>query len=103
MFRRNRAAMIGLVVLCLIVLSAIFGPMLYPTGPFEMVWAPFSPPGEEGYLLGTDYLGRDLLAQILHGARVTLIIGLSAAVVTVVIGVTVGALAATTAASWKRR
>ncbi|MGJ8545061.1 MAG: ABC transporter permease [Sulfitobacter sp.] len=93
MFRRNHSAMAGLVLLALIVLGAIFGPMFYGTDPFDMVWAPFSPPGEEGFLLGTDYLGRDLLAQILHGARVTLVIGLSAAVVTVVIGVTVGALA----------
>ncbi len=93
MFRRNHAAMAGLVVLILIVLGAIFGPYLYPGAPFEMVWAPFSPPGVDGFLLGTDYLGRDLLAQIIHGARVTLLIGSSAAVVTVLIGVTIGALA----------
>ena len=93
MFRQNHAAMVGLALLILIVLGAIFGPYLYPGQPFEMVWAPFSPPGVDGFLLGTDYLGRDLLAQIIHGARVTLIIGLSAAIVTVVIGVTIGALA----------
>ena len=93
MFRQNHAAMVGLALLILIVLGAIFGPYLYPGEPFEMVWAPFSPPGVDGFLLGTDYLGRDLLAQIIHGARVTLIIGLSAAIVTVVIGVTIGALA----------
>jgi len=93
MFKRNHAAMAGLVVLIFIVFGAIFGPYLYPGQPFEMVWAPFSPPGVDGFLLGTDYLGRDLLAQIIHGARVTLLIGLSAAIVTVVIGVTIGALA----------
>jgi peptide/nickel transport system permease protein len=57
------------------------------------VWAPFSPPGEEGYLFGTDYLGRDLLAMVVHGARVSLVIGLSAAIVSIFIGVTIGALA----------
>jgi peptide/nickel transport system permease protein len=93
MFRGNHAAMAGLIVLVIIILGAIFGPMLYATDPFDMVWAPFSPPGQDGFLFGTDYLGRDLLAQILSGGRVTLIIGLSAAVLTVVIGVTVGALA----------
>ena len=93
MFRGNYAAMAGLVVLILIVIGAVLGPILYPTDPFDMVWAPFSPPGQDGFLLGTDYLGRDLLAQILNGGRVTLVIGLSAAVLTVVIGVTVGALA----------
>lgn len=93
MFRGNHAAMAGLGVLIIIVFGAIFGPMLYPTDPFDMVWAPFSPPGQDGFLFGTDYLGRDLLAQILNGGRVTLIIGISAAILTVVIGVSVGALA----------
>lgn len=93
MFRRNHAAMAGLFVLVLIVIGAVIGPILYPTDPFEMVWAPFSRPGEEGFLLGTDYLGRDLVAQILNGARVTLVIGLSAAIVSIVIGVSIGALA----------
>ena len=93
MFVQNRAAVVALVVLALIVLAAIFGPILYPTDPFEMVWAPFSPPGESGFILGTDYLGRDLLAMIIGGAKVSLLIGLAAAVVSIVIGVTVGALA----------
>ncbi|MBO6776251.1 MAG: ABC transporter permease [Marinibacterium sp.] len=93
MFRRNHAAVAALVVLGLIVIGAIIGPFLYPTDPFEMVWAPFSPPGAEGFLLGTDYLGRDLMAMIINGARVSLIIGLAAAVVSIFIGVTIGALA----------
>lgn len=93
MFKRNHAAVAALGVLVLIVFGAIFGPYLYPTDPFEMVWAPFSPPGQEGYLLGTDYLGRDLLAMVINGARVSLLIGLAAALVSIVIGVTVGALA----------
>ncbi len=93
MFLRNHAAVVALVVLALIVLGAVIGPFLYPTDPFEMVWAPFSPPGQEGFLLGTDYLGRDLLSMIINGARVSLLIGLAAALVSIVIGVTVGALA----------
>ena len=93
MFRKNKSAVAALGLLALITLGAIFGPYLYPTDPFEMVWMPFSPPGQEGFLLGTDYLGRDLLAMIINGAKVSLMIGLSAAVMTVFIGVTVGALA----------
>ena len=54
MFRRNHAAVAALVVLVLIVLGAIFGPPLYGTDPFDMVWAPFSPPGADGFLLGTE-------------------------------------------------
>ena len=93
MFRQNHAAMTALVLLSLIVLGAIFGPMLYPIDPFEMVWSPFSPPGVDGFILGTDYLGRDLLAAIINGARVSILIGLSAAFVSVFIGVSIGAVA----------
>jgi len=93
MFVRNRLAVVGLVLLVVIILIGLFGPTLYPADPFEMVWAPFSPPGEEGYLLGTDYLGRDLLAMLIYGARVSILIGLAAAFLTVFIGITVGALA----------
>jgi len=93
MFARNRSAVAGLIILVLISLGAVFGPALYPTDPFDMVWAPFSPPGDAGFIFGTDYLGRDLLAMIVNGARVSLIIGLAAAVVSIVIGVTIGALA----------
>ena len=82
-----------MIVLILITLGAIFGPMLYSSDPFEMVWAPFSPPGEEGFLLGTDYLGRDLVAGILIGGQATLAVGAAAAALTITIGITVGALA----------
>lgn len=93
MFRRNHAAVVALIVLILIAVGAVIGPALYPTDPFDIVWAPFSPPGEQGFPLGTDYLGRDLAAMIINGARVSLIIGLAAAVVSIFIGVSVGALA----------
>ena len=93
MFRRNHAALAGLAVLLAIIAVAILGPVLYPGNPFDMVWAPFTTPGTEGYLLGTDYLGRDLLSLLIHGARVSLTVGLAAAFVTVTIGITIGALA----------
>ncbi|GGX67007.1 ABC transporter permease [Tateyamaria omphalii] len=93
MFRRNHAAVAGLVILLAIVAVAILGPVLYSGNPFDMVWAPFTPPGTEGYLFGTDYLGRDLLSLLIHGARVSLTVGLAAAFVTVTIGITIGALA----------
>lgn len=93
MFVRNKAATVALFVLVLIIVAGVVGPNLYETDPYDMVWMPFSPPGQEGFLLGTDYLGRDILAGILHGARVSLLVGLSAAIMTVLIGVTIGALA----------
>lgn len=94
MFRRNHAALVALVVLILIVIMAIIGPALYGRDPYDMVWTPFTRPGENwDFILGTDYLGRDLLAMIISGTRVSIIIGLAAAFVSVFIGVTVGALA----------
>ena len=93
MFARNHAAMAALFVLIVIVLGTLIGPTLYGTDPFELVWAPFSPPGEDGFLLGTDYLGRDITAAILSGGRVSLAVGCTAALLSVFIGITVGALA----------
>lgn len=93
MFRKNTAAVLALFMLILITLAAIFGPWIYPTDPFDMVWAPFSPPGVDGFILGTDYLGRDLMAALIHGARVSIVIGVAAAFMSVVIGVSIGALA----------
>lgn len=93
MFIANRAAMVAMVVLMAIILAAIIGPMVYKTDPFEMVWAPFTPPGTEGFILGTDYLGRDLLAGLLHGGRVSITIGLVAALMSVFIGISFGAFA----------
>lgn len=93
MFAKNHAAVAGLIVLAVVVVAAIFGPGLYGVDPYEMVWAPFTPPGNEGFLFGTDYLGRDLFAAILNGARVSLAIGCAAAFMSVFIGITVGAVA----------
>ena len=93
MFSANHSAVIGLVILIFVISLSLIGPLFYKTDPFEMVWAPFSPPGEEGFLLGTDYLGRDLLAQIIHGGRASLIVGCAAALLSALIGITLGALA----------
>ena len=93
MFLKNQAAVAGFMVLMFIVLGGWIGPYIYQGDPYEMVWAPFSPPGEAGYLFGTDYLGRDLVSMLIHGARVSIAIGLSAAFLTVFIGISVGALA----------
>lgn len=93
MFLANRAALAAILILFIIILAAIFGPYFYPTDPFEMVWAPFTPPGTDGFILGTDYLGRDLLSGLLHGGRVSITIGLVAALMSVFIGISFGAFA----------
>mgnify|MGYP001295424452 FL=1 len=92
MFSANYAAVVGLVVLVTIVVVSLLGPFIYTIDPWEMVWSPFSPPGAKGFLLGTDYLGRDLMAQIIHGGRATIAVGCAAALLSVLIGITFGAL-----------
>lgn len=92
-FRRNRAALFGLLLIAGIVAMTLFGPLIYRVDPLDIVSAPLLPPGEDGLPLGTDYLGRDLLAGIINGGRASLAVGLSAALLTMTLGVTVGAVA----------
>ncbi len=92
-FRRNRAALVGLVLLGAIIAMTMFGPLIYRVDPLDIVSAPLLAPGDDGLPLGTDYLGRDLLAGIISGGRASLAVGLSAAVLTMLLGVTTGALA----------
>jgi peptide/nickel transport system permease protein len=91
-FARNRAALVALILLGAIVLAALIGPALYPIDPFEMIGRPSVPPGQR-YLLGTDVSGRDILAGLIHGARVSLLIGLLASIAATLFGLIVGALA----------
>lgn len=93
-FLANPAGMTGLVILLIIFALVTIGPFVYPVDPFEIVWMPFAAPFEEGApLLGTDQLGRDLLAGIINGGRATLVVGATAAAITCVIGTVIGALA----------
>lgn len=92
-FVESRMGPIGLAILVFVALIAIFAPLIAPQGPFELGAPRLLAPGEEGYLLGTDHLGRDMLAQVVYGARVSLIIGLVAASISLVVGVIVGSVA----------
>lgn len=93
-FRSNQAALLGLAMLCAVVLTMVLGPGLYGVGAFDLSGGPFTPPFTDPRLpLGTDYLGRDVLAGLLVGGRATVLVGLAAAVLAVTIGVTIGALA----------
>jgi len=91
-YRRNRAAVAGLAMLVVVLLAAIFGPLVYPTDPFDMVGRPSSPPSAR-FVLGTDVSGRDMLAGLLHGARVSLLIGILASLGATLFGLIVGAIA----------
>lgn len=93
-FARNKPAVAGVVILLAVVVMAVLAPMLYPGDPWDMVAEPFLAPGADpAYPLGSDMMGRDLAAGIFHGARVSLLIGLVATGVALLLGVSFGALA----------
>jgi peptide/nickel transport system permease protein len=93
-FRRNRAALVGAVLLALIALCALAAPWLAHNDPWVMVQQPFLAPGAQaGLLMGSDALGRDVSAGLLYGARVSMLIGLTATSVALLLGIGLGALA----------
>lgn len=93
-FRRNRAAVAGVVVLVLVAMAALAAPWLAGHDPWALVQQPFVPPGTQAELpLGSDALGRDVAAGLLHGARVSVLIALVATTMALVLGIGVGAVA----------
>jgi oligopeptide transport system permease protein len=93
--RHNRAAVASGVVLALIVLAAIVVPWISPYNYYTPQWAllDLPPTLHGGHIFGTDDLGRDLLVRVMWGCRISLMIGVVASVVSVVIGVLWGAVA----------
>jgi peptide/nickel transport system permease protein len=83
---------IGSLMLAPAVVSAIAGPMLLDADPFAMVAAPFAPPSLS-HPFGTDDLGRDLFAGVVHGARTSLIVGGIVGSLALLLGLAIGALA----------
>ena len=93
-FSRNAGAVIGLAVLAVVILVALFASLMFSTSPWQMVGPPLLLPFEEqGFALGTDMLGRDIAAGLAHGARVSLLVGVVSTGCAVVIGVAFGTLA----------
>ncbi|HLR87021.1 MAG TPA: hypothetical protein VK064_03975, partial [Wenzhouxiangella sp.] len=92
---KNRAAVGALVVLALMVLLVIFGPMLTGWDHEIPDWDAYSTPPslDSGHYFGTDALGRDLFVRILIGGRISLLVGLVATLVSLIIGVAWGAFA----------
>jgi len=92
-FWRTPSAVVGAALLLLVIAVAASAGSISPYGPLEMVAEPFLRPGEDmDFPLGTDMLGRDILTGIFYGARISLFIGGLATAVSLVIGVTIGAL-----------
>jgi ABC-type dipeptide/oligopeptide/nickel transport system permease subunit len=90
-FRRNRLAMAALSFLALLVLAAIFAPLITRYGPTERVPAYRQAPSREHWF-GTDRIGRDVFSRIIYGARVSLRIGFLATAISLCIGIVSGSV-----------
>src|SRR5215510_5304236 len=95
-FRENHGAVAGLTVIVVVVLLAIFADLIAPYPPNEQfrdavrVAPAWANGGSMRFILGTDSLGRDMLSRLIHGARISLFIGLAVMGVSFVIGVLLG-------------
>ena len=97
--RKNKLAMVGLVMVILLFLIALFGPMIAPYPYTEQDLAAVLanngrplPPGSPGHILGTDQIGRDLLSRLLDGARISMTVAIVVQLVVLGIGVPIGAM-----------
>jgi len=89
---RNRNSIVGLTLFALIVLAAVFGPMISPHSVGELSIHRLAAPSMQNWL-GTDLHGRDLLTRILYGARISLLVGFVGASISLIVGVTYGLIA----------
>jgi peptide/nickel transport system permease protein len=92
-FTKHRAAMISSVILALLVLSAIFAPIIAPYSPTEINASNLYGASSSQHWMGTDGLGRDVFSRVLHAGRVSLLVGVLVAVLSAIIGVIMGLLA----------
>jgi len=102
-FRKSPVAIISFFVALLLILSAVFAPLIAPHTPFDPgslnLMNGFSKPGEpnaftgESFLLGTDDQGRDVFSTILYGMRISLFVGFSAVTFAMILGVSLGLIA----------
>src|SRR5665213_3646051 len=87
-YRRRWSAVLGLVLLVLVLACALFGPLIVPGDPWQIVAQPYLWPGQDiAHPLGSDILGRDILQGLVHGARVSLAVGIVATAAALGIGV----------------
>lgn len=93
-FVRNRLAVAGVIVLVIVLFSALLAPLVSPYDPLRMdLVNPYAPPGSPGHLLGTDNFGRDILSRLIHGSRISLLIGVVVVSIAATFGTVLGLLA----------
>ncbi len=92
-FFRSKTAVVGLILVCCLVLTAILADQVAPYSPYFVdAEASLSPPSSD-HLLGTDLLGRDMLSRIVHGSRISLLVGFVSIFLALVVGVPLGLMA----------
>ena len=98
-FKRNPLVIIAAITALVCIIGAAFAPWLSPHNPFDLktinLLDAFTPPswitnGKPQFVFGTDDQGRDVLSTIMHGSRVTLLVGISAVILSMIIGITLG-------------
>lgn len=91
-FKRNKRAMIGLVITVLFLLIALFAKLISPYDPFEYDMSNILSSPTLDHPFGTDQFGRDVLSRIIHGSQISLMIGIVGVGISIVIGVSLGAI-----------
>lgn len=92
-FKKNRLAVVGLVVIVLFIIMAVFAPLISPYDYAKQdLTSTYQTPNSK-HLLGTDNLGRDMLSRIMYGARISLVIGFSSVLVSLILGGILGCIA----------
>lgn len=92
-FIHHKLALVASIVLLIIILTSFGAPMFTKFDPLEMDFTKMYQKPSADHIFGTDELGRDVLARTLYGGRISLLVGLSAAVISTIIGVFLGAIA----------
>lgn len=92
-FKKNKRAMIGLYITSLFVIVAIFAPWISPYNPFEYNMKALLQAPSLSHPFGTDQFGRDVLSRIIHGSRISLMIGIVGVGISIIVGVTLGTIA----------
>ncbi len=91
--KKNKLAMAGLFILLTLIIIVVFGPMFYPYDHLTVNYSLINQPPSAQHILGTDNVGRDVLARLMYGGRYSLSIGLVAVAISVTIGSTLGVVA----------
>lgn len=93
-FKRHKLAMFGITMLVIIILAVLLIPVIFKLDPYATMVAPALARPSMKHILGTDATGRDNFARLLYGGRVSLLVGLVSTLISIIIGVPLGLIAA---------